>query len=84
MAIHNLPEELMSAQADFPASGRGLYVDTIGFMIAWGVTVPGDEATGYGKGCMFHHTDAVTDATLLYVNVGDKTSSNFDQIGVVA
>jgi hypothetical protein len=84
MAIHNLPEELMSAQADFPTAGRALYVDTIGFMLAWGITVPGDGATGYGKGCLFHHTDAATDATLLYVNVGDKTSSNFDQIGVVA
>ena len=83
MAIHNLPEELGSKQANFPASGRVLYIDTIGYMIAWGTTVPGDGATGYGKGCLFFHTDGATDSTLLYVNVGDLTSSNFDAAGVL-
>jgi hypothetical protein len=83
MALHNLPDELMSKQADFPASCRIIYVDGIGFMMAFGTTVPGDGATGYGKGCLFFHTDSTTDAGLLYVNVGDKDSSNFDQSGTL-
>lgn len=83
MALHNLPDELQSKQADFPASSRIMYVDGIGFMLAFGTTVPGDGATGYGKGCMFFHTDGASDTTLIYVNVGDKDSSNFDTLGTI-
>lgn len=77
MALHNLPEWFMSQQADFPASGRALFVNGIGFLLAWGTTVPSDGATGYGKGCHFHHTDAALATDVMYVNNGSTTSAAF-------
>jgi hypothetical protein len=79
MALHNLPEWFQSQQADFPASGRALFVNGIGYMLAWGTTVPADATTGYGTGCLFFHTDAATVADALYINGGSTTSANFDQ-----
>lgn len=66
------------AQGEFPASGRIHNIPGVGYMIAWGTTVPADAATGYAKSCMFFHTDAASSATLLYFNVGDLDSANFD------
>ena len=78
MALHNLPEWLQSQQADFPTSGRAWYVDTIGFMIAWGTTVPSDDDTGYATSCLFHHTDASGATDAVYINMGtDVGLENF-------
>ncbi|MHC4744333.1 MAG: hypothetical protein ACYS8Z_20655, partial [Planctomycetota bacterium] len=80
MALHNLPEWFMSQQADFPSTGgRAMFVDTVGFMLAWGPTVPTDGTTGYGTACLFFHTDSATAADAWYVNGGSTTSCNFDQ-----
>ena len=79
MGTHNLPDELQNQHAEFPASGRGMWITGIGFMLAWGTTVPGDDATGYGKGCKFFHTDGANQDALIYVNVADRTASKFRQ-----
>ena len=78
MAQHNLPEWMQSQQADFPQNTRVIYIDTIGYIMAWGVTVPSDGATGYAKSCFFHHTDASGSTDAIYINIGDTDSANFD------
>lgn len=48
---------------------------------AHGATVPSDAATGYAQGCIFMVTSgSVTVNTVIYVNIGDKTSANFDPL----
>jgi len=54
-----------------------------GILIAYGNTVPTDEASGYAIGCIFIHTDG-GDATALYVNEGTASSCNFNAITVAA
>lgn len=51
----------------------------LGYMWAYGNTVPTDGATGYSKGCIFQKYDG-TLGTLLYINIGSVTSANFDAI----
>jgi len=77
MPAHNLPDELMNKHAEFPASGRGMWVTGIGYMLAWGTTVPSDGATGYGVGCKFYHTDGAGTTDYIYINTGDRSSSAF-------
>ena len=79
MALHNVPEWLMSQQADFPSGGgRAWYIDTIGFLLSWGATVPTDDATGYAKSGFFFHTDASGATDAVYINIGDIDACNFD------
>lgn len=54
-----------------------------GKILAWGDTVPTDEATGYATGCLFLHTDG-GDGTSLYVNEGDASSCDFNAVTVGA
>jgi len=69
----NIPDKLLEQACVFPASGRGWYVSEIGFMLAWGTTVPSDGSTGYGKGGFFMDSSAGT----VYTNTGDVDSSAF-------
>jgi hypothetical protein len=55
-------------------------VPGVGVIRAWGETVPSDGAEGYAPGCIFQQVDATTVETCLYVNVGTKSSANFDQL----
>jgi hypothetical protein len=67
----------MDKGAEFPVSGRGMWVSGIGYMLAWGTTVPGNGGTGYGVGCDFWHTDGSGSADLHYRNVGSRSSCEF-------
>lgn len=49
-----------------------------GHLIAAGDTVPTDGDDGYCPGCLFFHMDGSGNGAVLYVNVGTKTSANFD------
>ncbi|MDO8302147.1 MAG: hypothetical protein Q7T18_02800 [Sedimentisphaerales bacterium] len=84
MGAHNIPAKLTDPNAVFPASGRSFYVEGVGFMLAWGTTVPADGATGYGKGCIFMHTDATDNTDVMYSNIGDEDTANFNAATVAA
>ncbi len=48
-----------------------------GILLACSDTVPADAATGYGKGCIYIHTDAASANTTLYVNTSTQSSAAF-------
>lgn len=52
-------------------------VPGIGIVHDIGETVPADGTEGYAKGCLFQHTDATDEDTVLYVNMGTQASSAF-------
>lgn len=67
--------------SQIPASFKMLYSNSLqGFLLAGGTTVPSDASTGYAKGCLFIHTDGTTVSTMLYTNIGDYSSCNFDAL----
>ena len=74
--IQNVPDKMHRTK--FPASGRDTYVEGCGFLRVWGTTVPADGSTDYAPGCIFHKLDGTTLDTVVYVNIGDKDSCNFD------
>ena len=76
MGIHNTPDKLK--RAHFPPTGRDSFIPGIGFMRAWGTTVPADGGTDYAPSCIFQKLDGSTLDTVLYINIGDKDSCNFD------
>lgn len=49
-----------------------------GVMIAVGRTVPTDGAKGYGKGCLWIQPGATGSTDVWYINVGSRSSCNFD------
>jgi hypothetical protein len=51
-----------------------------GVMLAAGPTVPTDAEVGYGKAGLFLHTDGADDTAMVYLNIGDNSSCNFDAI----
>ncbi len=58
---------------------RVMYRSEDGIMQAYGDTVPSAEA-GYASGCIFIHNDGSA-GSMLYVNDGDATTSNFEVLG---
>lgn len=46
-------------------------------LLATGLTVPTDDTTGYGKGCLFIDTNVATGTSGLYVNVGTNLKCVF-------
>jgi hypothetical protein len=74
MGAHTLPNKL--SQAEFPTSGRDFHVESIGYLRAWGTTVPTDGEVGYATGCLFQHTDG-TGETVFYVNQGTSSACAF-------
>lgn len=63
------------------ANKRGtLAVRGVGILQAHGDTVPTDGVEGYAKGCIFQNTAGTTVSTMLYVNIGTKTSADFDPL----
>lgn len=51
---------------------------SVGILLAYGSTVPTDGTVGYAPGCQFLKTNSTTLVTTNYVNIGTKTSCNFD------
>jgi hypothetical protein len=64
------------ANAVFPASGQDCYVDGVGYLRAWGITVPTDGESGYAPGCVFQHTDGSGESAF-YINQGTSSSCAF-------
>jgi hypothetical protein len=83
MGAHTLPQKLSAANM-FPASGSGINIDGYGYILAWGATAPSDGDTGYAPGCLFFQLDGTTVDTVWYVNIGDKSSSDFDLLDLTA
>ncbi len=80
---HRLASQMENAI--FPANGKSCLIPSLGgHLEAWGTTVPTDGETGYAKGCRFTHTDGTGVTDLLYVNIGDGTSCNFNAVAVAA
>lgn len=53
----------------------------VGVTQAQGATVPTDGTAGYATGCIFQVTSgSVTVSTVLYVNIGNAESCNFDPL----
>lgn len=52
-----------------------------GIVLAAGLTVPSDAATGYAIGCLFIHLDGTAGSTL-YCNEGTTNSCDFDAVTV--
>lgn len=48
--------------------------------VVCGATVPTDATAGFGKGCIFIHTDGSGGNDVIYTNVGSVTSCNFDPL----
>lgn len=65
------------------ASPRIIWKTEDGILLAYGKTVPADEAEGYSPGCVFFHIDG-GNGTALYVNEGTYASANFNAITVAA
>ena len=81
MAAHKLKALLQQLPNDLddPATAVGLInVTGHGYLLGYGDAVPEDGTTGWGKGCIFIHTDASTLDTTTYTNIGDTSSANFD------
>ncbi len=68
------------------ASGTGtctiIAASNEGFgLVAYGTTVPSDNAAGFETGCLFLHTDGGA-GTALYCNEGTSAACNFDAVTV--
>jgi hypothetical protein len=83
MSEFSYEAENMVAGPAASATVRAIYTIEDGILIAYGNTVPSDEASGYAIGCIFIHTDG-GDGTALYVNEGTASSCNFNAITVGA
>jgi hypothetical protein len=65
----------------FPAASATpvtLFASADGILLAYGTTVPADNATGYAPSCVFLHVDGESASDLVFVNEGTATAANFD------
>lgn len=75
MTAHRVLNDIaLAAQVSSAAPGQAL---------AFGVTVPADAQTGYGKGCFFVDRDASA-GSQVYINEGSNTSSAFKAISSIS
>lgn len=65
-------------RGNFPASNTMMPVSGVGYLMAYGTTVPTDAGSGYAPGCIFIHTDG-TAGTQFYINEGTYTSCDFNR-----
>lgn len=70
-------------RAPFPETFRGFLRNGADVMLGWGDTVPVNGSSGYGKACLWLHTDGGTDDTILYCNNGTSASSTFAAMAAV-
>jgi hypothetical protein len=61
------------------ATPRTVLATEDGIILAYGITVPSDAATGYAIGCIFIHTDA-SGSGFIYINEGSSTSADFNYV----
>lgn len=74
MAIHNLLDALK--RMDMENDGAIMNVPGVGYILAWGTTVPVDGTSFYAPGCVFIHTDG-TGEDVFSVNQGTYDSCSF-------
>jgi len=74
MAIHNLLDALK--RMDMEDDGAIMNVPGVGYILAWGTTVPVDGTSFYAPGCVFIHTDG-TGEDVFSVNQGTYDSCAF-------
>ena len=67
----------------FKTSGKVMETPE-GFMKGWGITVPTDAETGWAPAAEFHHTDGSGETDLFFINIGSKTSCNFNAVTVAS
>ncbi len=82
MGQHQTPSDLRLA--DFPADGKMFLRKGKGWMFGFGDEPPLDGTTGWHKGAIFLQTDASTINTILFINIGNETSSDFDSANLDA
>lgn len=63
-------------------SGEVALDPSAGVLIAYGATVPADNAVGFAPGCHFLKTNGTGLSSTMYVNIGTKAAANFDQMGL--
>lgn len=81
MAEHKVQKMLESDQVwQYPVR---LINGPDGFLLCAGPEVPGAVA-GYAPGCLWIHTDGTTNATVLYCNIGNGTTADFNVVTVAA
>lgn len=68
----------MAEIIDIGAVGDYSQLAGYGIMDAAGTSVPADGALGYGHGCIYRKANGTTGADAIYVNIGTKSSANFD------
>lgn len=62
------------------AAVKTIFKSKDGIMLAYGITVPSDAATGYAEGCLFFHTDGTAGSDTLYTNDGTNESADFNVV----
>lgn len=78
---HRTYEDIHATEC--PQTGQALHVPGVGFLLAWGTTVPADGSKNYAPGCLFVKHNGGNN-TALYVNEGTTTSSDFNFVpGIV-
>ena len=82
MAAHNIPVKLQDKNAVFPISGKAMYVQGNGFMLAWGRGIPNAGITGYGKGCLYQNTSLTGVGDCMYVNIGSSVAASWKAITI--
>ncbi len=82
---HNLGPELKGKMSGLKDDSAALYIPgPNGYILAWGDTVPSDASTGYASGCLFINTDCTNQSDVLYCNIGDSASSDFNLVTVAS
>ena len=81
MPGHNIQALLENGEME--SSGKLMNIPGVGYLLAFGITVPTDATAGYAPGCIFIHTDG-GDGSALYVNEGTYASCDFNLITVAA
>ena len=76
MGQHQVQSDL--ERADYGADGKIFRRKGKGWMFGFGDTPPPDGTTGWHKGALFLQTDASTLNSIVFINIGSDTSSDFD------
>lgn len=58
------------------AEKRNFYIPGLGYLLAWDTTTPTNGLANFAPGCIFQNV-AGSVGSLVYVNVGSKTSATW-------
>lgn len=81
--VHNFRPQMTSRKLDMKTGvAAGFFWDQAlgGYLLGAGTTVPTDGDTGWAESCRYSHTDGGAANQMLYVNIGDGNSCDFDAI----